>query len=104
MLKQPLQKNVQVVVPVIVSVGRFGRVLFKTNKNESSKKDSYPSPCRLSKRRVDVPTADFVKPSIYPSRKIKYLILNYAHESVDTVAIYDALFFFIRPVFNVSSV
>lgn len=47
MLKQPLQKNVQVVVPVIVSVGRFGRVLFKTNKNESSRKDSYPSPCRL---------------------------------------------------------
>lgn len=56
------------------------------------------SSCRhVSKRRVDVPTADFVKPSICPSRKIKYLILNYAHESVDTVAIYDALFFLSDP-------
>lgn len=45
-------------------------------------KKSWCSDCRLC------------QPSICPSRKIKYLILNYAHESVDTVAIYDALFFY----------
>lgn len=57
----------------------------------------------VSKRRVDVPTADFVRPSICPFRK-KIINLSFAHKSVDTIAIDDAIFFSIRSVFNVSSV
>lgn len=49
----------------------------------------------VSKWRVDVPTADFVRPSICPFRKKNNL--SFAHKSVVTIGIDDAIFFLPDP-------